>query len=85
MKIHMISKNGEYSSINAGTDYNNGEVPSFVVPANTYFASEPIDDYSLVVCNVFPAFRYEDFVLPKRDELVKMFTEHKEIITKLTR
>ena len=85
MKVHMISESGEYSFIKVGMDYKNGEVPSFVVPADTYFASEPMGEYSLVVCNVFPAFKYEDFRLPIRDELVKMFAEHTEIISRLTK
>lgn len=85
MCIHMITKDGEYSKVVVGTDYKSGQVPNFVVPANTYFASEAVGEYSLVVCNVFPAFRYEDFLLPKRDEFIRMFPEHKDIITRLTR
>lgn len=85
MYIHMIDKDGGYSLVTVGTDYSNGEEPSFIVPANTYFASESAGDYSLVVCNVFPAFRYEDFMLPKRDEFIKQFPKHREIIKRLTR
>lgn len=84
-QIHMINESGEYSSVKVGIDYDNGEMPTFVVPANTYFASEPTGEYSLVVCNVFPAFRYEDFCLPKRDELLNKFGAHKETIKRLTR
>lgn len=85
MCIHMITKDGEYSKVVVGTDYESGQVPSFVVPANTYFASEAMGAYSLVVCNVFPAFRYEDFLLPKQEDFIKMFPHHKNIITRLTR
>lgn len=85
IEIHLIDKDGKYSSVKVGTDYENGEVPSFVVPANTYFASVSTGEYSLTVCNVFPAFRYEDFILPKRNALIDMFPQHKEIITKFTR
>lgn len=85
IEIHMIDKDGEYSCVKVGTDYKNGEVPSFVVPANTYFASVSTGEYSLTVCNVYPAFRYEDFVLPKRNLLIDIFPKHKEIITKYTR
>ena len=58
MCIHMIDRAGQYSQVVVGTDYKLGQIPNFVVPANTYFASEPAGEYSLVVCNVFPAFRY---------------------------
>lgn len=85
MCIHMITDDGEYTKVIVGTDYESGQMPNFVVPANTYFASEALGEYSLVVCNVFPAFRYEDFLLCKRDEFVKMFPKHKDTITRLTR
>ncbi len=85
MYIHMINKSGKYSYVKVGTDYEKGEVPSFVVPANTYFASEPVEGYSLVVCNVFPSFSYEDFILVKREDFINQFSEHKELILRLTR
>lgn len=86
LKLHMISKDGNYSSVIIGNDLSQGEVPQFTVPAGDWFAAEVNHEnsYTLVGCTVAPGFDFRDFVLPTSKELVNIFPEHKTIIHKLT-
>ncbi|MFY0604710.1 MAG: cupin domain-containing protein [Flavobacteriaceae bacterium] len=84
--LHIISKEGKYSAIKIGNTFENGEVPQYIVKGGDWFAAEVIDSnsYTLVGCTVSPGFDFADFVLPKRKELIDVYPEHKEIISKLT-
>ncbi len=59
------------------------------VKANTWFASEVLDEkensFSLAGCTVSPAFDFTDFELGNRKALTYQFSQHKDIIEKLTR
>lgn len=87
IRLHMISPNGEYTSHLIGADIAAGEVPQFVVPAGYWFASEvsKANSYSLAGCGVAPGFDFADFDLPARKDLIALYPEHEQIITKLTR
>lgn len=86
LKLHMISPEGKYSFVLIGNDILNNEVPQFTVPAHHWFAAEVVSkaSFAFTGCTVAPGFDFRDFVLPKRDELISLFPEHKEIITQLT-
>nr|WP_299488526.1 cupin domain-containing protein [uncultured Allomuricauda sp.] len=86
LKLYLISDKGEYSEQNIGNDFSDGQVPQFVVPGGYWFAAKTInpDSFSFVGCTVAPGFDFDDFVLPKRDELIAKFPKHQEIIKRLT-
>lgn len=86
IRMHMISAAGSYSIHFIGRDFNNGELPQFVVPGGCWFAAEVIhkNNYSLVGCTVSPGFSFEDFELIPRKNLISFFPEHEEIICRLT-
>jgi hypothetical protein len=86
LRLHIISKEGTYSAVTIGNDFEKGEVPQYVVTGGDWFAAEVIapDNYTLVGCTVAPGFDFADFVLPERKELTALFPEHQEIIKKLT-
>lgn len=86
IKIHMISEDGEYTSVVVGKDFSNGEIPQYVVKAKTWFAAEipAKDSFALVGCTVAPGFDFEDFQLPSRQFLTELFPEHQLVITRLT-
>lgn len=86
LKLHMIAPNGDYSYVLIGNDILNDEVPQFVVPAQYWFAVEVVqeDSFAFTGCTVAPGFDFNDFVLPERTELIKIFPQHSEIITRLT-
>ena len=86
IRLHTISELGHYEDFVIGSDLNGGETPQFVVPGGCWFAAEVTDkdSYSLVGCTVAPGFSFEDFELKTRKELMAMFPQHEEIISKLT-
>jgi predicted cupin superfamily sugar epimerase len=85
--IHIIYPEGKYECITLGNAVNQGEVFQFVVPANAWFASEPVpgSSFVLVGCTVSPGFDYHDFEMARQKELLEQYPELKEIISRLTR
>lgn len=86
LKLHMISPEGIYSFVYIGNDLFNEEHPQFTVPAQYWFAAEVIDSNSFAFtgCTVAPGFDFDDFVLPNRKDLLMLFPQHYEVITRLT-
>jgi uncharacterized protein len=85
--VHVISPEGTYASILLGNDPDRGEMFQGVVKAGCWFGSHVADwkGWTLVGCTVAPGFEFEDFELAKREELVKGFPQHSEIIQRLSR
>jgi len=86
IRLHMISELGAHSVHIIGRDLSKGESPQFIVPGGYWFAAEVIEKnrYSLVGCTVSPGFSFKDFELKTRKELLKLFPNQEEIISKLT-
>ena len=86
IKLHVISESGIHTVHIIGRDLYKGETPQFVVPGGSWFAAEVINKnaYSLVGCTVSPGFSFEDFELTSRKDLVLLFPDKEEIISKLT-
>jgi len=84
--VHAIDKGGRYSEILLGNDPEEGEVLQSVVKAGCWFASRVKDGkgFSVVGCTVAPGFEFEDFEMAKREELVRAYPQHREVIEKLT-
>jgi predicted cupin superfamily sugar epimerase len=85
--VHVISREGSYSSFLLGQDLEAGQVLQAVVPAGCCFASHVADwnSFAVVGCTVAPGFDFEDFEMGKREELVERYPQHEELITRLTR
>ena len=85
--LHIISKSGVHTSHLIGRDLENGEVPQFIVEGGNWFGAEVVnkDSYSLVGCTVSPGFSFEDFELKPKKELINLFPENIEIISRLSR
>ena len=85
--VHVIAADGSYSSILLGSDPDKGQILQAVVKAGCWFAPHVADwkSYALVGCTVAPGFDFNDFEKGTREELVKKYPQHEEIITKLTR
>ncbi len=84
LTVHCIYEDGTYEAVKVGKDTQKGERLHFDVPAGTIFGSTVEKDYSLVSCVVVPGFDFEDFKLFTKEELLKDYPEHEEIITRLT-
>ena len=85
--IHVIGESGEYSRILLGSDPDAGETLQAVVKAGCWFASHLTDkeSFALVGCTVAPGFDFADFELAKREELTRLYPQHRELIEKVTR
>lgn len=86
VKIYILDQDGKLSEVLIGRDIKNGEVFQTAIEKNNWFASEVIDkrSFSLIGCTVSPGFDFSDFELAKRENLLKNFPEHKELILKFT-
>ncbi len=86
IRLHIITELGAHSEHVIGSDLNKGETPQFVIPGDCWFAAEVINKntYSLVGCTVSPGFNFKDFELKTRKDLVSLFPDKEEIISKLT-
>ncbi|RRO20303.1 cupin domain-containing protein [Flavobacteriaceae bacterium 14752] len=86
VKIHMISKAGDYSSIVVGRDFTKDQLPQYVVKGGIWFAAEVLDEksFSLVGCTVSPGFDFKDFEMPSRQTLLELFPDLKSVITRFS-
>ncbi len=87
LHIYVIEPSGIFKTIKLGNNMANGEFFQAVVPANSWFASEPAPEsiYSFVGCTVSPGFDFEDFEMAKGEELCSIYPNHNEIILRLCR
>ena len=87
LEVLELLPDGELCCTRLGPDILRGELPQYVVPADTWFASRVVDGgtFSLVGCTVAPGFDFADFQLARRQELLEIFPQHRQIITELTR
>ena len=85
--VHMIDDHGAYDFVSIGSDLAKGERFQFVVPANTWFASEPASGtaFSLVGCTVSPGFDFQDFEMANGEKLATQFPAHSKLIHRLSR
>jgi uncharacterized protein len=83
--IHVIENNGNYNCVKLGKDIASGETFQFVVPANTWFASEPAPNtmFSLAGCTVAPGFDFADFEIADKENLFILFPQQVDIISRL--
>jgi predicted cupin superfamily sugar epimerase len=72
--------NGKLSKIKMGKS--RGEAPQVAIKANTWLAASLNDkkSYCLLGCTVSPGFNYTDWELGKRNELIKVYPQHRAII-----
>ena len=87
LNLSIISPSGKLINKKLGTDIEAGEEFQIVVPAGSWFGADVTDkeSYTLFGCTVAPGFDFEDFELGSRNELIKIFPIHAEIIRRLTK
>lgn len=85
--VHVIGEDGQHSEILLGSNAEAGEVFQAVVKAGCWFGSRVRDPeaFALVGCTVSPGFDFADFELGKREQLVRQYPQHRELIERLTR
>jgi uncharacterized protein len=85
--VHVIDAEGKYSRILLGDDSEAGQVLQAVVRAGCWFASHVADwkGFAVVGCTVAPGFDFADFEVGEREELAAKYSQHRELISRLTR
>ncbi len=85
--IHVIENTGKYYCIRLGNKIDSGETFQFVVPAMSWFASEPANEssFSLVGCTVAPGFDFADFEMADKTKLSGLFPQHTDVISRLSK
>ena len=87
VSVHVIEPNGQRSEILLGANPDAGESFQAVVKAGRWFASCVRDPktFALVGCTVAPGFDFEDFEMARREELVRQYPQHNQLIERFTR
>jgi predicted cupin superfamily sugar epimerase len=86
VSIHVIDDDGAYTRLSLGPDHTRGQLPQQIVPARRWFGAtvDETSSYALVGCTVAPGFDFADFELARRDEMLRAFPQHEDLIVRLT-
>ena len=82
LNIHSISPQGEYKLYVLGLNIENGELPQITVPHGDFFAAETNGSFTFVGCTVAPGFDFNDFEMPKKQDLSALYPNHISLIEK---
>ena len=87
MILYEIDKESKLHKSVLSNDMTKNTAFTKVVKAGNWLAAEVTnkDSYSLVGCTVSPGFEFDDFELAKREELISLHPQQRNIIEKLTR
>ena len=85
--VHVLDPDGAHQVLRLGTDLATGERPVVAVPVDYWQAAEIPEGtpfaFGANVCA--PAFSYEEFAIARREELLRDFPDHGDLIIRLTR
>jgi len=86
LAIQVITATGEHLKLELGSDLASGASFQAMVPAGCWFGAElsGVGDHSLVGCTVAPGFDFSDFEMGGRDELLRQYPGHADVIRRLT-
>lgn len=87
LEVIEIDLKGNLIRTEVGRNIKAGQIFQYMVKAGHWFGSRVLKDgeFSFVGCTVAPGFDFSDFDLTRREELINLFPQHKEIILELTR
>ncbi|OQY29757.1 MAG: hypothetical protein B6244_02925 [Candidatus Cloacimonetes bacterium 4572_55] len=91
LTLHLIAPDDSYTALGLGADPDNGLAFQRVIKRGSWFGAtvsascKRSDTFSLVGCTLSPGFDFADFELCDREDLIRQFPAHQEIILKLTR
>lgn len=85
LSVHTLDQNG-HTEHAVGSNPEKGEQLQLLVPKDTIFGSsvKAANSYSLVSCVVAPGFDFADFELFTKEQLLPLFPDCEEIISRLT-
>lgn len=85
VNIYFFYQDGRFEKKVLGKKVLKDEYPQLLIPKNTFFSAKlkKGGKFALLGTTVSPAFEFEDFELPKREDLLKQFPSQKKIILRL--
>jgi hypothetical protein len=85
LELVVLHPDGALQTSRLGRDLAGGELPLAVVPAGAWQAAAPLGErFCWCSCLVAPGFEFVDFELAARDELIRRFPRHAELVRRLT-
>ena len=86
LEIFVIDAAGKLSCRRLTTEVTQGD-PTAIIPGDNWQSARlaPGASWALGGCTVAPGFDYEDFEMPRADELIARFPAHADTIRMLTR
>lgn len=87
LEVIEIDATGNLTTTLVGNKSDQGEVFQYTVKANTWFGSRVKQGgaFSLAGCTVAPGFDFRDFEMGKREDLLRLFPQHRGRIEQLAR
>ncbi len=85
--VHVIDPGGGHTILRLGTDIAAGERPVVTVPLGTWQAAEMAEGvpYAFGTNVCAPPFCFDELEIADRDELVREYPDHEDLIRRLTR
>lgn len=85
--VVTIDSKGQRKDMRLGGNPERGDSFQAILPAGVWFGAyvEEPTAFVLVGCTVAPGFDFADFELAQRDDLLRLFPKHGDIIRRLTR
>ncbi len=85
LRLYLLNSQKGLETQILGTDIKQGQSPQFIIPRNTWFAAELMEDadFALCGCTLWPAFSYTDFELAEPNALGDDFPAHRELIERI--
>ncbi len=86
LDIYILTDTTEPKIITLGDNISDGNYFQFIIPKGTWFAATPKRNemFSLVGCTVCPGFNFNDFEMGNKQDLLKIYPQHKDLIERFT-
>ena len=86
LELVHIPPQGALTRVRLGQDVLGGELVHYVIPAGHWFGARPCPgaEFCLLGCTVAPGFDFADFELARREDLLRLYPNHQELVEQLT-
>src|SRR5690625_2586339 len=85
LQLAIVNPDGRVDEPIVGPDVAAGQLPPYVGPPGAWHGSQSAGEWTLVGTTMAPGFKWEDFQLANRTELIERFPHAAKIITEYTR
>jgi uncharacterized protein len=85
LRLYLLNSVSGLSEHVLGLDLDHDELPQFIIPRDTWFCAEVVeeDSFSFCGCTLWPSFSYADFELADAAKLIDEFPIHKDLINRI--